>query len=258
MKIEKLNENQIRCTLTKEDLESRHLNLSELAYGTEKAKSLFREMMRFASYKFGFDAEDIPLMIEAVPVSSDAIVLIVTKVPFPDELDARFSEFTDYDEDEEDDDEYYDEEISSTVPIPDNLGSANDILELFSDEENAKEDEAFRNAVENGMPAPSKKTAEIAEISRLFEFTSLDDVMNAAKVIGSYYHGRNDLYINDDNNFYLIACISDHSPAEFNKVCNTLTEYAALCPVSIGRYKYINEHCRLILEGSALASLDAV
>ena len=38
MKIEKVNDNQIRCTLTKEDLADRQLKLSELAYGTEKAK----------------------------------------------------------------------------------------------------------------------------------------------------------------------------------------------------------------------------
>ena len=46
MKIEKINENQIRCTLTKADLEDRQIRLSELAYGTEKAKSLFRDMKR--------------------------------------------------------------------------------------------------------------------------------------------------------------------------------------------------------------------
>ena len=63
MKIEKVNENQIRCTLTKEDLASRELKLSELAYGTEKAKSLFRDMMQQANFEFGFEAEDIPLMI---------------------------------------------------------------------------------------------------------------------------------------------------------------------------------------------------
>ena len=49
MKIEKLNENQIRCTLTHADLAARHLKLSELAYGTEKAKSLFRDMMQGAA-----------------------------------------------------------------------------------------------------------------------------------------------------------------------------------------------------------------
>ena len=46
MKIEKVNDHQIRCTLTKADLADRELKISELAYGTEKAKSLFRDMMQ--------------------------------------------------------------------------------------------------------------------------------------------------------------------------------------------------------------------
>ena len=94
MKIEKLNDNQIRCTLTRADLAERHLKVSELAYGTEKAKALFRDMMQQASFDFGFDAEDIPLMIEAIPASSDSLVLIITKVEDPEELDTRFSRFT--------------------------------------------------------------------------------------------------------------------------------------------------------------------
>src|SRR5574344_507545 len=93
MKIEKVNDHQIRCTLTKADLADRELKISELAYGTEKAKSLFRDMMQQASYQFGFEAEDIPLMIEAIPLSGDTIVLIITKVEDPEELDTRFSKF---------------------------------------------------------------------------------------------------------------------------------------------------------------------
>ena len=58
MKIEKVNENQIRCTLTREDLASRELKISELAYGTEKAKSLFRDMMQQANFEFGFTPVD--------------------------------------------------------------------------------------------------------------------------------------------------------------------------------------------------------
>ena len=80
MRIEKVNEHQIRCTLTREDLATRELKISELAYGTEKAKTLFRDMMRQAAYECGFEAEDIPLMIEAIPLNSECIVLIITKV----------------------------------------------------------------------------------------------------------------------------------------------------------------------------------
>lgn len=94
MKIERLSENQIRCTLNKSDLASRQLKISELAYGSDKAKELFRDMMQQASHELGFEADDIPLMIEAIPVSSDCIVLIVTKVDDPEELDTRFSKFS--------------------------------------------------------------------------------------------------------------------------------------------------------------------
>ena len=105
MKIEKINENQIRCTLTKEDLASRQLKLSELAYGTEKAKRLFREMMQQANFEFGFEAEDIPLMIEAIPMNAECVVLLITKVEDPEELDTRFARFSPsdntYDEEDE-------------------------------------------------------------------------------------------------------------------------------------------------------------
>ena len=105
MKIEKINDNQIRCTLNKADLAARHLKISELAYGSDKAKALFRDMMQQASAELGFDAEDIPLMIEAIPVSAECIVLIVTKVDDPEELDTRFSRFSSDNDDDNDNDD---------------------------------------------------------------------------------------------------------------------------------------------------------
>ena len=94
MKIERINENQIRCTLTSFDLSVRNLNLVELAYGTEKARKLFREMIQKASNEVGFEAEDIPLMVEAIPLSPESIMLVITKIEDPEELDTRFSKFT--------------------------------------------------------------------------------------------------------------------------------------------------------------------
>ena len=107
MKIEKVNDHQIRCTLTREDLANRELKISELAYGTDKAKDLFRDMMQQAAYEFGFEAEDIPLMIEAVPLNSECIVLIVTKVEDPEELDTRFARFSPSVNDDDSTDEYH-------------------------------------------------------------------------------------------------------------------------------------------------------
>ena len=94
MKIERVNDNQIRCTLSSFDLSVRNLNLRELAYGTEKARNLFREMIQKASNEVGFEAEDIPLMVEAIPLSNESVMLIITKIEDPEELDTRFSKFS--------------------------------------------------------------------------------------------------------------------------------------------------------------------
>ena len=94
MRIEKISDKQIRCTLTQADLQNHHINIGELAYGSEKARSLFQEMLSQASREFNFHAENMPLMIEAVPMSGDNLVLVITKVEDPDEIDTRFSKFS--------------------------------------------------------------------------------------------------------------------------------------------------------------------
>ena len=63
MKIERINENQIRCTLSRSDLDERHIDLNELAYGSEKARHLFNEMIEKAADEVGFQAENVPLMV---------------------------------------------------------------------------------------------------------------------------------------------------------------------------------------------------
>ena len=93
MKIERLNDYQIKCTLTGEDLQERNIKLSELAYGTDKARELFGDMIMEAGEQLGFEVEDMPLMIEAVPIGSECIVLIITKVEDPEEMDTRFANY---------------------------------------------------------------------------------------------------------------------------------------------------------------------
>ncbi len=140
MKIEKINENQIRCTLTRADLEDRHLKISELAYGTEKAKSLFHDMMQQAAFEFGFEADDIPLMIEAIPSSSDSIVLIITKVEDPEELDTRFSKFAP---------SPFDDTDTSKKAVPDKLEGAEEFLQL----RDARKEWKARSVHPPGCPA---------------------------------------------------------------------------------------------------------
>lgn len=231
MKIEKVNENQIRCTLTREDLASRELKISELAYGTEKAKTLFRDMMRQANFEFGFEAEDIPLMIEAIPLNAECIVLIITKVEDPEELDTRFSRFAP--SVTEDEDEEY-------PP-----GDGDEVLDLFRRLQTAPPE------------ADAAERSQEAALSRIFLLDSLRQAIDVCQLIAPNYNGMSALYKDNADGRYFLMLTSDAGRREeFDRVCNTLSEYGTLQRSFPGSASYLAEHCEALIPRGAVQSLS--
>ena len=215
MKIEKLNDNQIRCTLTRADLADRQIKLSEIVCGSDKAKSLFQDMMEQAASEFGFEAENTPLMIEAVPASADSLVLIITKVDNPDELDSKLSKF----------------------------GSA------FQDLDHKKITTTEKlEGADKADPVHSR--------IRLFSFANLDCAIHACQLLRPMYHGANSLYKDTPNNLYILALTqSDLSSADFNKICNMLSEYGSTEKVNSAILAFLEEHCEVIVASNAVEQL---
>ncbi len=215
MKIERLNENQIRCTLTRSDLASREMEIAELAYGTDKARALFHEMMDQASLEFGFEAQDIPLVVEAIPLSSESLILIITKVDNPEELDPRFAKFAPFTEEHE-----------STPAAP---------------------------APPVTLEEATEADAESPNLSRLFRFPTLDSVSAAAVILSDMYYGLNTLYkLPDQSGYCLCVTKSGHAPAEFNRVCNILSEYSSRLPARPAADAYAAEHFEVVIADRAL------
>ena len=228
MKIEKINENQIRCTLNSSDLSDRQLDLKELAYGSVRARSLFREMMQQAFNAFGFAAEDTPLMVAAIPLSSDSIMLVITKVDDPEELDTRFAKFSPGSEEESD--------ISQDAGTP---------------------------LVLEGAPAPETNAAssEPKEISpsdslRIFRFSSLDTVTETAEVLGESFDGHNSLYRDPSSGeYFLVISRQGYGDGDFARVLNTLSEFGIRIKNTYASEAYYQEHFDLIVDGLALQIL---
>lgn len=80
MKIERISENQLKLTLTKDDLKERDIKLEDLISPSEKTQKLFRDIMEQALDEEDFVSENTPLMVEAVPMGTEGIMIIVTKV----------------------------------------------------------------------------------------------------------------------------------------------------------------------------------
>ena len=237
MKIEKVNEHQIRCTLTKEDLASRKLKISELAYGTQKAKELFRDMMEKASDQYGFDAENIPLMIEAIPVNSECIVLVITKVEDPEELDTRFSKFAPGLNAKDDDDD-------ETVPTKDGFTSISEIFNKFK--------EAYSQTEEK---PDVEKYAEYHN-GKAFIFYSITDLGSVCKTIYSYYSGKSSVYLNKEKNEYLLILSRENmDAADFIQVSNLISEYSNESTNGLVTGAYLTEHFEPVVLDNAVEIL---
>lgn len=261
MKLERINENQIRCTLNMDDLRNRQLRMSELAYGSEKARALFREMMLQASDELGFEAEDTPLMIEAIPISPECLVLQITKVDDPDELDTRFSNFSPGGA----------EELETEEATMEESSYADEILSCYAQLENLikaqKEQLTERTPTRKSKAASPSQSSSVLQsktkteepqpsLAKIFVFRNLDLITEAAKLVVGFYNGDNTLYKNPANgNYYLIASMSAHTPQVFNKVCNLIGEYAQTERVNYASGLYYAEHYEPILKSNALQQL---
>lgn len=252
MKIEKVNDQQIRCTLTKEDLAKRQLKISELAYGSEKAKSLFKDMMEQASFECGFEAEDIPLMIEVIPMTSECLVLIITKVENPEELDTRFSKFMP-------------QTNNSTEELEDMLSDIADhddeVLDLFK---RIQENHSSKTKAEG-----TKKTLAVADtkeenetpvsVSIMYTFQSLSTLIKLARMSENLFDGINSLYKDNKNKQYILVITNNEcNKSSFNKICNMLSEYGELINAPGMSEVFLMEHHSPIIVKNALQTLARI
>lgn len=265
MKLERISENQIRCTLGKADLADKELLLNELAYGTDKAKELFREMMMQASNELGFEVDDIPLMIEAIPVSPECLILIITKVEDPEELDTRFSRFSkpsNYYEDDIEDDSEEDIDNSSDAIM-------NVIDNIVEDIERAKDMAKEQGAELIPLPVSLKKKAiEVkekasnnsdADIFKVYCFNSLNDITTVAKLLRNIYNGDNSIYKNpSDSKYYLVLSRSNNTSESFTRACNLISEYGIRIKTTYATPYHYTEHYKLILKEYALQTLSII
>lgn len=277
MKLEKLNDNQIRCTLSKSDLDKRELRLSELAYGSPKARALFRDMIQQASIELGFDAENIPLMIEAIPISSDCLVLVVTKVEDPEELDTRFSRFSspasdDYDDSAFDssvsyEEEYDDDFDEGVLAFSDNdseeelpFGDASDAAQGDLSIDSALDLIApFTHAIAQAKKEVLRKRQESSNKKngiQIYSFRNLDTITVLSSFLTPFFHGESRLYKDISSNLYYLFLFRDEEhPDTFKRACTIASDYGTLLPSSYSTLSYFEEHHCEIFRENALETL---
>lgn len=222
MRLEQVNENQIRCTLTFSDLQARHLTVSELAYNSAGIYELFYDVLSMAKERYNFNPDASPLMVEAVPTKEQELTLLISRVDRMDELDTRFARFT-------------------------NPDAADGLTEVR------------KGAASAGGPVPVSapprhEANEINEVA--FEFDSISDVRRLAKTATRLGHMLNSLYQNPRTGRYVL-CLN---PKGFDRryydyYVNFISEYARRLPDARANESFYEEAFRAIIRRNALQTV---
>lgn len=216
MKIEKISDTQIKVTLNHSDLMDRDLKLSELAYGSQKAQALFKDMMAKANEEFGFETDNVPLMIEAVPLSTDSIMIVVTKVDDPLQIEQKLEAIGErpthrtFKEPEED-------------RLTDLALMGKDIEEVQANE-------------------PIEKETVLT-----YEFSDFDSVCMAAHRLQPMFAGDNSLYKYNDK-YFLVVGKNKKAASHLGGIVGILDEFAVRCPNSDLNEYFLKEHGRLMID----------
>lgn len=241
MKIEKISENQIRCTLTKEDLADRDIKISELAYGTGKTRELFQDMMRQANDDFGFEVNDIPLMVEAIPVSPESIILVITKVDDPEEAEDQLSKFFS----KEFKEKFKDGILSRLEDIDIDL-DINDFETIENRINESQDDLTESNENEDGDSL----------LYSIYSFNNLRDIISVAGMIAPFYKGDSSIYKSPfDNRYYLSLCMDTSEEKVLNRICGILTENGKRETPTYVKELFYMEHYDEIIADKAIEKL---
>lgn len=242
MKIEKIDDNSIRCTLTSLDLSSRNLNLRDMTYGSKGAKMLFQEMMQKAQDEVGFSSDNTPLMIEAIPLQGGAIQLIISKIDDPEELDTRFSKFS--------------QNITPQQGFLSQLVSQ--ILEGAQEMMKTSDKNTEAENTEQQEERGSENTGETEDHIRIFRFYDLDQLIAASQAVASVYHGDNVLYKDSRKNRFYLCLMQENDRESLLRAANILAEYGDKIIGDETNIAYFREHFECMIPEKAVQKLSKI
>ena len=228
MKLEKLSENSIRCTIDRKEFETYKIKLGEIINGNGNAPKFFKEIIYKAHEQFGFEPNNFPLIIEATANIPDNIVFTITKVNTEEEM----------------------ERMKKIVAMNQKKFQNN----LLNNMHNVEDMDDLLQEIEDFKGNDVAEEGDEFEESVIFLFTNVDNLIISAKQVYGIYKGVSDLYEIEGN--YILLLDAELEDAEsYQYSCDIISEYADDTYFSDIAQGVILEHYEPVIEGDALTQL---
>ena len=265
MNIEPFENNSIKVTLNSEDLEHFGIDLHRDAYGSPRMEQLFRRIGSKLRRERGFNPEDLPVAIEAIPVNVQQLVLNFIPVPYAEEIGNGYAHFSALSPEDEAMGLYADTDVGGSR-APDD-----DVEDIFEDEDSRdsrygfRSSSPFRSAFEGGNRASasgSGRPGRTAPSALAVTFKSFQEAGTACSILPAAAD-RTESWLfrmgsgSSPSSYVLFirAAQADETPAastDLGETARILSEYGRVASCAPSRLDYYLEH------GSCLIRRDAI
>ncbi len=229
MQLDLNNEQTLFCYVTEDDLKDLNIYPEKLTYGSNAFRRLISLIMKKADEMYHFSADELPTMIEAVPLTNGEIFIQITLIEEAEELDPRFAQFAPNVFDELDDigeDYVEDNNVSSTSHIP--------------------------------VSHVNRRAPKATTSGTVYTFTTYEALISAIKCGSnpeSFSGAKSSLYYHPESKNYYLILKRGRINSDMKVLLASLCEYATARALTPTTNAWINEHCRPLIRSNAISDL---
>lgn len=238
MKIEKINDNRLKCSITTDDLVEREITVEEVVDKTHRAKRLFTDAFVKSLRMFGSKPDCLVVATAVTPSSETVATLTLIGVDSDDEGLSILSKNL--------------QEVKAEAPPETEFN-----FQTFSRSKKSKESSPQPYFDQNQAPQHQHEESLSDDfISFVYAFPNLQRIIDVASAHGATLEIESDIYKDKDKGDYFLI-LKKKEPDDFKRACILLCEYGE--PLGPGDFflSYMYEHCLPILQNNALKDLSS-
>lgn len=225
MKFRKLDDNTVRCVLSKEDMEERGLKLEDFFTDKDKTRGFLEEIVRQAQEEVGYETSGDTLAMQVMPLPHNGLAI-------------TFSEHAEH-------------------SIKDMIGHIRSALEDVNSEELDNmitplyEDE--KQQVKKKEKSASNKPKKKKKFFRVYRFENMNLVEDFCKTIPKEFIVKSQLYKDEtEQQYYLTIEKGRLSTKNLENICLRAPEFATLISNQEGYIVYCKEHFHCLIKKGAV------
>lgn len=232
MQIELNDERTLYCYMTEDDFKTLNIFPEKLTYGSNSFRRLISLITKSASEMYHFSSEELPMMVEAVPLEAGELFIQITLIEEAEELDPRFAQFAPSVFDEMNEDEMDDEDMEDDIP------------------------ESVSGHVY--VPARNRRTAKEQPHSTVYAFATYEMLITALRTSGNaddFLGTKSSLYYNPESKEYYLILQKGKATPSVRALLASLCEYATAKVLNPAMSAWMSEHCRCLIRANAVSNL---